>query len=184
MMLRMDRQCRRHGRRTRRHILTRHQLDGRQRDGRQRDGHRRAERRRAITLYEVMLSIAIMLPALALLTHAIHGGARTAVHANLQTESVIRCESLLAEASAGILPLATTPASSFEDNAEGWLWRMEVQSTDVTGLLAVEVHVTHANAAGSQDAACTLVKLLRDPELLAAQQAAVEGEAEAAEAEN
>lgn len=123
--------------------------------------------RRGLTLYEVILSLAIFLPALAVLGQAIATGGRAAVQARLQTDAVLRCESVLAECVAGAQPLTSVSSSAFADEAVGWSWSLAVSEGPAEGLLLVEASVTHEDTQGQVNASCTLSRLVRDPEAAA-----------------
>jgi type II secretory pathway pseudopilin PulG len=127
--------------------------------------HRR--RRTGITLYEVVLSLAIFAGALAALGPLATTGSKAAVRTKLETQAVLRCESKLAEVLAGIEPLVSVSGGAFEDLAPGWTWDLAVNAGPRQDLLIVEVAVVHTNANGTQDASHRLVRLLRDPNALA-----------------
>ncbi|MGE3315555.1 MAG: hypothetical protein AB7O26_10605, partial [Planctomycetaceae bacterium] len=120
-------------------------------------------RRTGITLYEVVLSLAIFAGALAALGPLATTGSRAAVRTKLETQAVLRCESKLAEVLAGIEPLQAVNGGGFEDQAPGWSWDLAVMNGPRQDLLIVEVTAGHTNANGTQDASHKLVRLVRDP---------------------
>lgn len=131
-------------------------------------------RRAGITLYEVVLSLAIFAGALAALGPLATTGSRAAVRTKLETQAVLRCESKLAEVLAGIEPLQSVSGGGFEDQAPGWSWDLAVNSGPRQDLLIVEVAAIHTNANGTQDATHRLVRLVRDPDALADLQSQLE----------
>lgn len=131
-------------------------------------------RRNGITLYEVVLSLAIFAGALAALGPLASTGSRAAVRTKLETQAVLRCESKLAEVLAGIEPLQAVSGGAFEDAAPGWSWDLSVTSGPRQDLLILEVSAAHTNANGTLDASHKLVRLLRDPGALADLQSEME----------
>lgn len=137
--------------------------------------------KKGLTLYEVILALAIFLPALAVMGQAIATGGRAAVQSRMQTDAVLRCESLLAECGAGVRDLETVSGMSFDDGSVGWTWSLVVSAGPVDGLLQVDATVAHEDTLGQVNATCTLSRLLRDPEAIASEQEAIaEAEAEKA----
>ena len=60
-------------------------------------------RRNGLTLFELLLALAIFLASLAALAHSCWtSGSRAAAQAKLQTEAILRCESKLGELVSGI----------------------------------------------------------------------------------
>lgn len=139
---------------------------------------------RGVTLYEVMVSMAILLPALTVLGQAIVNGGRAAVQAQFQTEAVLRADSLMSELIAGAQPLSANSGSLFPDSAVGWTWSLEINDGPYPGLLELDVTVVHQDSSGRINATANLTRLLRDPQVIAdmaAQQAELEAEEEEAE---
>lgn len=132
-----------------------------------RAGPRRARSvRRGLTLYEVLISLAIFLPALAVLGQAISNGGRAAVQAQLQTEAVLRCDSVISELVAGVQPLTPISGSLFADGAPGWSWSLEVWDGPYTGVQVAEVSVVHVDSNDQVNASASLTRYVWDPQLL------------------
>ena len=93
--------------------------------------------RRGMTLYEVVLSLAIFVGALTALGPLASTGTRAAVSARLETQAVLRCESKLAEVLAGIEPLQAVSDAAFADEAPGWSWGLTVSSGPREDLLVI-----------------------------------------------
>lgn len=134
-------------------------------------------RRAGLTLYEVLLALAIFLGALAALSQLLTTGSRAAVQANLQTQAVILCESKLAEVVAGVEPLQQVSGAVIEEAPE-WQWSLEfVEGDPHEDLVTVVVSVAHAGQAGAADASFSIRRFIRNPLLWqeAAENAAAEG---------
>ncbi len=126
-------------------------------------------RQRGLTLYEVILSLAILLPAMVVLTQGISTGSRAAVQARLQTDAILRCDSLLSEVIVGARPLTSVSQMSFDDGAEGWTWSMDVASSALhPDMLTIAVTVEHADMSGMTNASWSLTRTIRDPALFGA----------------
>lgn len=131
--------------------------------------------RRALTLLEVLLSLALFLGALAALSQLWYGGVRASVQARLATQAILRCESKLNEVAAGAIPLQSTGDTPFEDDAN-WTWSLKmVSGTHHADTLSVTVIVKHPGQSGMSSTSFQLSRLIRDPLVwTAAQQATTE----------
>ena len=116
-----------------------------------------------ITLLEVLIALAIFLGAVTVVAQIVSTGSQAAIGAQQRAEAVHRCETVLAEALAGSIPLQTSGAT-FEDNPE-WSWNMTVGDGPHVDLLAIEVVVVHTNQLGETDPPFTLDRWVRNPEL-------------------
>ncbi len=116
-----------------------------------------------MTLFEVVISLAIFMGALAAIGQLISTGARGAVYAKLQTQAVIRCETTLGEVLAGYITLRTT-SGTFPDNP-AWTWSVSVAPTQHPGMYMVEVTAAHAGQSSMGKASYTLGRYVRDPGL-------------------
>lgn len=123
--------------------------------------------RDGITLYEVVLSLALFSGALAALGSLATTGTRAALRTRLETQAVLRAESKLAEVLAGIEPLQATGGAAFDDAAPGWAWDLAVSSGPRPDLVIVEVTAHHTNGSDVVDASHKLTRLLRDPAAIA-----------------
>ncbi len=136
--------------------------------------------RGGFTLFEVMLALAIFVGSMAALTQLIHNGMRGAVHSQLQTEAVLRCQSKLAEVIVGAESFDSASGVPFEDD-DTWSWTLEMSETDETDLYLLDLTVDHASSNNIGAVSFRLTRLLRDPQL--AIDAADEEAAAAADAE-
>jgi type II secretory pathway pseudopilin PulG len=124
---------------------------------------RQRKKRGGLSLLEVVLALGILLMSLAALSQLVSSGSRAASDSQLRTEAIIRCQSKLAEAIAGSLPLQAVTGARFEDDAR-WRWSLRIQQASVPGLLELEVTVVREGAAGDSIAEFSLRRLVRNPE--------------------
>lgn len=134
--------------------------------------------RSGITLYEVMISLAILLPALVVITQGITIATRAAVTSRLRTEAIFRCDSIVSEVTAGARPIQSVSRSVAEDGAMGWYWSMELAGGPHPDVLQVLVTVEHEDSTGAVNASWSLTRLIRDPQLFL-EAAAIAGSTEA-----
>jgi type II secretion system protein I len=119
--------------------------------------------RRGITLYEVVLALAIFAGSVAAISQGIATGTRAALQSRLQSQAILLCETKMGEILAGVLPPTSTSGAAFlEPGLDGWQWSSMVTQGPRTGLMRVEVTVTCHRAAGSVDASFALIRLVRD----------------------
>lgn len=119
--------------------------------------------RRGLTLFEVVVSLAIFMGAIAAIGQLISTGARGAVYAKLQTQAVIRCETTLGEILGGYIPLHSTSGTFSDDST--WTWSVSVAPGQHPGLSIVEVTASHGGRSSMSNVSYTLRRLLRDPAL-------------------
>jgi general secretion pathway protein I len=115
--------------------------DGRSRSAavaRQRVALRRA--RAGLTLWEVMLALAILGGSIAVIGQLVRLGVRSAGEARDLATAQLLCEAKMAELASGIEPpqVVTAAPMMFETD---WLYSVELQQVDQAGLLAVRVTV-------------------------------------------
>jgi hypothetical protein len=122
------------------------------------------KQRRGMTLFEVFLSISIFIAALAVITEIVHTGTRASIQAQLQSEAVLRAESKMAEAVAGVVSLQGTSNSAFEDDPS-WKWSLAVGNGPNVDTLQVTVTTTHVDGRGTVNGQTSLTRLIRDPQI-------------------
>jgi len=118
--------------------------------------------RSGLTILEVLLSLGLFLGALAALSQLWYGGVRASVQARLSTQAILRCESKLNEAVAGVIPLQSTSDTPFEDDPT-WTWNLEVGPGPHANVLLLVVKVTHPGQGGLSANSYQLRRLVRDP---------------------
>ena len=120
--------------------------------------------RRGLTLLEVLLSLALFLGAMAVLSQLWYGGVRASVQSQLRTQAVLRCESKLNEVVAGAVPLQPVSDTPFNDDA-GWTWNMQVLPGPHADVWLVIVNVAHPGQGGLSSSGHQLSRLIRDPQV-------------------
>ena len=130
--------------------------------------------RRGLSLLEVLVSVAIFLGALTAILFALSIGQRSELSARLQSEAVLRCEAVMAEFVSGVREADASDGNPFEDDDTGnWTWTAQVESGPGADLLQVTVLVEHRPGGSEPNAAFSLVRYVRDPQLFL--DAAIEG---------
>ena len=124
---------------------------------------RRSHRRSGITLLEVLIALAIFLGAISVIGQLVHTGSQAAISTQQKTEAVRRCETVLAEALSGSIPLQNS-GTQFEDDPD-WSWTLTVLDGPHIDLLEIEAVVVHVDQFGTPDEEFVLVRWVRDPEL-------------------
>ena len=122
--------------------------------------------RRGMSLLEVLISVAIFLGALTAIMQVLNVGQRAEVATRLQTEAILKCEAKMAEFISGIEEAASSQGGTFEDDEIGnWKWDAEVTDSGIVSLLLVTVKVEHTISDDEANAAFTLSRYMRDPQL-------------------
>lgn len=134
--------------------------------------------RSGLTLFEVLVALAIFVGSASIITQLVATGARGAVHARLQTQAVLRCESVMAEVVSGYVPLQMVSNASFVDDPS-WSWSLNLAAGPQVDLYMIEVTVSRSGGIAG-DISFTLHRYLRDPQMYL--DALAEREAAAAEA--
>ena len=136
-------------------------------------GGQRAERgdrwavaghRFGLTLLEVLVSTAIFLGALTAIVSVMRVGHNARLRVVLNSEAVLRCESVMGELISGIRPLVSSGQQPFEDDPD-WVWSAMVGDQGGEALFTVDVTVEHRVNNGQTNSIGKLIRYLRDPEL-------------------
>jgi general secretion pathway protein I len=129
------------------------------------DARQPVERRCGLTIYEVVLSMAIFVMAMVAISQLITTGSRASTEAQLHSQAAIRAESKMAEIVSGSQPLSAV-AGEADPSDSRWVWSMDaVDSANASGVKELTVTVTHLSEAGEADVSYTLKRLMRDPQL-------------------
>ncbi|MBX3438968.1 MAG: hypothetical protein KF861_15865 [Planctomycetaceae bacterium] len=134
---------------------------------------RLAVHRQGITLFEVLVSLAIFMGALAAIAQIVDTGTTASATGQLQSEAVLRCETKLAEVVSGIQAMDAVQGETFPDDAS-WSWSLAITDGPHPDLLQLTVEVSHVRANGTTDADFSLTRLIRDPQLFLDAAAAAE----------
>lgn len=121
--------------------------------------------RRGLTLYEVILSIAILLPALVVIGHSIDTGTRAALQAQRQSEAALLCDTLMAELLSGVRPQEAIGDEPIEWKGPEWSWGLEISPGPHTYLLQLRVTVRHRDQLDQIDVEQSLSRYVIDPVL-------------------
>jgi general secretion pathway protein I len=122
--------------------------------------------RKGLSLLEVIISVAIFLGAMTAIMEGLAVGRRSELSARLQSEAVLRCESKMGEIICGAVEPNSSQGNRFDDDETGnWEWSSRVTDAGANGLLEVTVLVEHKPGGDTPNAAFSLVRLMRDPQL-------------------
>jgi len=122
---------------------------------------------------------------MAALGQLLSNGVRGAVTARLQTQAILRCESVLSEIVAGVHPFQPASQVPFEDDPQ-WTWDVSIEASDYPGLFQLTCSVHHAPSdpsiqTGLTNISFTLYRLVRDPQVFWDGMAQEDAEAQALE---
>ena len=122
--------------------------------------------RRGLSLLEIIISVAIFMASLAAIMQGLQIGRRSELSARLQSEAVLRSETVMGEILCGVQEASSAQGNPFDDDETGnWEWSAEVTEAGTTGLLQETVLVEHRPGGEEPNAAFTLVRFMRDPQL-------------------
>lgn len=121
-----------------------------------------AAARRGLTLFEVLLSLAILVGSLAAIGQLIVGGGRGAIRARLLTQAVFLAESQMAELVSGSIPLMSSEGVPLASDS-AWTVSVSVGSGPSTGISTATVTVTHKSNSDLGNVTYALTRLVRDP---------------------
>ncbi len=121
--------------------------------------------RAGFSLLEVVLALSIFFGAIAVLSQVSWNGTRAAVQSQLKAQALFRCEAKMQEVVAGVEALSDQSDVPFEDDSS-WVWSLTAATTDLSGLVLVEVTVSRNGGSGLSSASQKLRRWMRDPEVL------------------
>lgn len=120
--------------------------------------------RKGLTLFELLLALAIFLASLAALAQLLASGSRAAAQAKLQTEAILRCESKLGEVVSGVEPIKAASKGSFTDDPS-WSWQLTATDGPWPSLQLIELQVSRTGQSSLSSSSYTLQRFVRDPAL-------------------
>ncbi len=120
--------------------------------------------RQGLTLFEVLLSLAIFAGAMAAIGQLVSNGVRGAVKTRLETQAVLRAETIMAEVVSGVLPFQSTQNTPFSDDP-AWHSSVSIHAGPTSNLSIVEVTAAHPGTSKMADVSFTLRRYQRDPAL-------------------
>ena len=117
---------------------------------------------RGISLFEVVLSLVILVSTLAAIGQLISGGGRGAVRSRLLTQGVFLAESVMSEMISGASPLASQTGVPVP-NEPRWTFDVTIESEAQADLYLVTVRMQHQANSSMGDVKYELTRLVRDP---------------------
>ena len=111
---------------------------------------------------EVIMAIAIMGMAMVIIGNMVFLGSRSAAKSKWNSEAQILCDTKMAEIASGVLPLQNNSGSSVPENPN-WVYSVEVQSSNLEGLLSVTVTVQQSPSVTSFATPFSVTRLMPDP---------------------
>jgi type II secretory pathway pseudopilin PulG len=128
-------------------------------------------RRAGISLLELILALAILAGAVAVLGEASRQAMRNAAAARDVARAQALCESKLAEILAGITPAQAvaktafdaTMTASLDPSEPAWIYTIETEATEESGLISVRVTVTRDMPVEQHPVQFSLVRWMPDP---------------------
>ena len=127
--------------------------------------------RPALSLMEVLVSLAIFLLSLAALTRLVTFAGERALEAQYRSQATLHCLSQLAEIEAGSIALGSQGEQPVGDDPD-YEWSMDASQGQVAGLWNVTVTVTHKNPNGNP-IKVSLSKMVLDPSAVGSTQDSV-----------
>ena len=118
--------------------------------------------RDGLTLFEVIVALAIFMGAICAIGQLIGNGVRSAVQCRLHAQGVLRAETIMAELAAGLIPLRSAGGVAFPDD-NTWNWSVSVTSSGHPDLYIVEVTAAHPSATRAGNVSYSLRRYVRDP---------------------
>jgi prepilin-type N-terminal cleavage/methylation domain-containing protein len=128
--------------------------------------------RPGFSLLEVVLALAILTASIAVLGELVRGGLRNAQLARDLSQAEIICESTIYQVEAGLLPPQAQGAPV--EGAPGWFYSIQPESTGAgnqSGMYRLRVTVEQNPDQRTRPTRFSVVRWLRDPSLILAQQA-------------
>jgi type II secretory pathway pseudopilin PulG len=125
-------------------------------------GRSKRTARAGFSLLEVVLALTILVGAIAVLGELVRLGTTNAGNARDLTQAQLLCESKMAEISAGLLVPEVVQGAPCEYDPE-WLYSIDIQPTDMPGLVALRVTVFQDLPLNQRPAEFSLVRWMQDP---------------------
>lgn len=130
------------------------------------NGHRPKSEatRRGLSLLEVILAIAILGMSMVTLAELVRIGSRSAREARELTVAQLLCEAKLSEVAMGLVPAQAATQQPCETDPN-WVFSIDVQPANETGLMIVMVRVSEAQPSAPRPLEFTLTRWMVDPNL-------------------
>src|SRR5262249_11848660 len=105
--------------------------------------------RRGMTLLEVLVALGIFLISLVGIIKLVTLSGDHARLVPLNAQAAQLCQSKLAEIVAGVVPLSSQSDVPFDEDPD-WLWSLDANQGDITGLWKLTVRVSRQQSNGSR----------------------------------
>jgi Tfp pilus assembly protein PilV len=126
---------------------------------------RRPTAPRGITLFEVLLAIAILGGSMVAIGEMMRTGSRSAIEAREVTRAQLYAETIIAEIAAGVLPSQAVNDQPHANDPD-WLYSIQSDSTSQAGLLMIQVTMRQANVPpNKRPLSFSLVRWMVDPSI-------------------
>lgn len=126
--------------------------------------HQGGLHRQGLSLLEILLSTAILVASLTAVMQVLNVGYSSRLSAVLDSEAILRCQSIMGEMVSGVRPLMSAGETAFDDNSR-WMWSATVSDQGNTSLLEVEVTVKHTIGGDRSNSSWSLKRYVRDPQI-------------------
>ncbi len=126
--------------------------------------NRRTNRRKGMSLLEVIIAMAVFLMSITGLVLLMGVASDSALEAQMRSQAMSICQSQLAKAASGSVPLSGQAMSTSEDD-DAYQMSMDVDSGSFNGLHNVTVTVTRKRGNGSE-MECSLSQMILDPKIV------------------
>ena len=138
--------------------------------------------RSGLTLLEVLIALGIFVASIATMSQLTAIGQRAATGGRLNTRAALLAEAKMAELIVGFEEMASGGNVFPPEYGSGWTWELEAVE-DGAGVLVLTLTVAHQTTGGTVNGSFTLVRMVRDPSVIAdmviaAEEAAAEAEEE------
>jgi len=145
--------------------------------------------RRGLSLFEVILALAVLTMSLAVLGELARLGMRNARIARDKTQAILLCQSKMAEIVSGVIvpePVQALPLEDLGESSEpGWLYSIAVEPGDQEGLIMVQVTVAQDLPLEKRPVEFSLTRWMLDPNVGFSDQASgVQGQTKSSSSES
>lgn len=121
-------------------------------------------RRTGMTLMEVMLSLTIMLIALAAIGQLVNMGSDHGLQARMNARGGRLAQAKMAEIEGGVYPISGGGSGTFDGDDSDWSWTVDPQAQSPPNLYLVTITVSHAYR--GSPFTITLSQMLFDPTMM------------------
>lgn len=117
-----------------------------------------------ISLFEVVLALAIFLGAFAAIGQVLRTGTTSSIRAQLTTQAALQCERVMNDVLGGVLPLQSVGQTRIDDDPQ-WVYSVNVLDGGVPNLLIVEAVVERLGSRQTSSVSYRLTRMIRDPQI-------------------